>query len=286
MLDHRIHTFLKLCQVMNYHETARLLNMTQPAVTQHIRYLEQAYGCTLFEYDGRKLARTQAAETLLRYARAAAYNEGRLAEAIRTPQRTRMRVGATKTIGAYVVFKENRGILYNERYEFSLRVDNTARLLALLEAGELDFALIEGYYDKQIYEGVLFREEPFVGICARDNPLAGREAPLEALFDQTLLVREPGSGTREVLERVLRERSYSLESFCRRLWISDLEQIAALVAGGVGISFVYAALAAHHPELATFTLAGRKMSHEFSYVFLPGTEARTLIRDFEAAQAR
>ena len=48
MIDTRIETFLTLCRVMNYRKTAELLNMTQPAVTQHIHFLEEQYGCKLF----------------------------------------------------------------------------------------------------------------------------------------------------------------------------------------------------------------------------------------------
>ena len=51
MLDSRIYTFLKLCDVMNYRITAEELNMTQPAVTQHIKFLENYYGCNFFKYS-------------------------------------------------------------------------------------------------------------------------------------------------------------------------------------------------------------------------------------------
>ncbi len=59
MIDGRAFTFLELCNVMNYHKTAQNLNMTQPAVTQHIKYLERLYGCKLFEYTNKKLYKTE-----------------------------------------------------------------------------------------------------------------------------------------------------------------------------------------------------------------------------------
>ena len=61
MIDTRIETFLTLCRVMNYRKTAELLNMTQPAVTQHIHFLEEQYGCKLFSYDRRTLTMTKEA---------------------------------------------------------------------------------------------------------------------------------------------------------------------------------------------------------------------------------
>ena len=64
MLDHRIDTFLTLCDTMNYRETAELLHITQPAVTQHIQFLEREYCCRLFTYENRHLTKTPSAELL------------------------------------------------------------------------------------------------------------------------------------------------------------------------------------------------------------------------------
>ncbi len=64
MLDFRIETFLNLCVTMNYTKTARELCITQPAVTQHIHYLEKYYGCRLFEYKNKTLKLTHQGEIL------------------------------------------------------------------------------------------------------------------------------------------------------------------------------------------------------------------------------
>lgn len=55
MLDFRIHTFLCVCRHMNYTRAAAELHITQPAVSQHIRYLEREYGAKLFSYKGKHL---------------------------------------------------------------------------------------------------------------------------------------------------------------------------------------------------------------------------------------
>lgn len=54
MLNYKLSTFLELCETKNYTKTAEKLHMTQPAVTQHIKYLEQYYGTKLFYYDEKK----------------------------------------------------------------------------------------------------------------------------------------------------------------------------------------------------------------------------------------
>lgn len=58
MLDPRWHTFLVLCETMNYTRAAERLCLTQPAVTHHIHYLEAHYGCRLFTYQGKTLRLT------------------------------------------------------------------------------------------------------------------------------------------------------------------------------------------------------------------------------------
>lgn len=86
MIDTRIQTFLTLCRVMNYRRTAELLNMTQPAVTQHIHFLEEQYGCKLFHYDRRTLTMTREAELLQRYAENVLYQEKKTENGIDTEQ--------------------------------------------------------------------------------------------------------------------------------------------------------------------------------------------------------
>ena len=66
MLDYRVRTFLTVCETMNYTQAAHRLNITQPAVSQHIRCLEAAYHIRLFLYEGKQLTLTRAGEILRR----------------------------------------------------------------------------------------------------------------------------------------------------------------------------------------------------------------------------
>ena len=70
MLDFRIATFLQLCETKSYTKTARLLDITQPSVTQHIKYLQRRYQCKLFSYEGKTLRLTPEGEYLRRQAEA------------------------------------------------------------------------------------------------------------------------------------------------------------------------------------------------------------------------
>ena len=140
MLDYRVLTFLALYDEMNYRRTAEKLNMTQPGVTQHIHYLENYYGVKLFEYDGRTLSRTKNAQRLKRYFDSIKAEEADIREKFMPTDTVHMTVGATKTIGEFVIVPEIRSFLQEPNHTLDLIVDNTEVLLHMLEKAEIDFA--------------------------------------------------------------------------------------------------------------------------------------------------
>lgn len=275
-------TFLTLCETMNYRQAAERLHITQPAVTQHIQYLEAHYGCKLFTYDGRRLAKTEQAELLERGAHAMNYQEERLREDLRLRRAPSLSIGATKTIGEFVIAEHVSRYLEAPGNRLSVDVDNTARILERLNRGKLDFAIVEGYYSRSEYEDCLYQKEPFVGLCAKGHPLAGRTVPLEELWGEDLLLREEGSGTREILENFLTDRNHAVTDFARVTCIGNLGLLGRLLAGGRGITFAYAAAAVGNDRLARFYVEGLELQREFNYVFLRGTGARALVELFDS----
>lgn len=284
MLDYRMDTFLKLCEIMNYRITAEQLNMTQPAVTQHIHYLERVYGCRLFAYDGRSLAKTDAAKLLEEYARSARYDQQTVQRAIAAGhEREILRIGATKTIGEYILPTRFVQLWQEGVYQPSLLVDNTAHLLELLDRGELDIALIEGFFDRTAYGAKLYRQEPFVGICAKGHAFAGRKISIEELLAETLVVRESGSGTRAVLEQLLEQSNYAIDSFSSVCCVSSFAVTTQLVAAGLGISFVYQAVAESTQNLDVFYLNASPILREMNYVYLKNSSAQRWVAVLEGA---
>ena len=280
MLDHRIDTFLTLCDCMNYRRTAEILHISQPAVTQQIHHLEGEYGCKLFAYENRRLQKTDAALLLETYARAARQRDREVRKKLTGEQINRLRIGATKTIGDYALQDHIFHYLARRENALTLIVDNTEHLLAALSANELDFAVVEGFFDKERFDSVRMRREPFVGICRRDHPFAGREVSIGELLEETIIHREDGSGTRAILEQELTGYNESLHRFRRHICISSFKLILELVKRGCGISFVYEILADSDGELAKFTLQGERVVREFNIVSLKGADVREKLRLF------
>ena len=274
MLDFRVETFLTLCREMNYTRTAQCLNVTQPTVTQHIRYLEETYGCKLFSYAGKTLSLTPQGMRLRDFALSMAYNSQRIQERMRQNggQLTVMRVGATKTIGEFVIGPTISAYLREHPgRRLKLLVDNTQTLLALLERGELDFAVVEGFFDKSKYGYRLYKNEAFVGVCAADHPLADRVLNIGDILSQNIIIREPGSGTRAIFEQLLKQHNYSFQSIAQTTVISDFAVIKQLVCDRIGLAFLYEPVVRAElksGKIKKLRLESMQAQREFNYVFL------------------
>ena len=278
MLDYRVLTFLTLYDQMNYRKTAEKLNMTQPGVTQHIHYLEHYYGVKLFHYDGRTLTRTRDAQRLKRYFDSIKAEEAAIREAFLPRDTVHLTLGATKTIGEFVIVPEVRAFLADPGHNLDLVVDNTEVLLHLLEENQIDFAVIEGVFDKEKYPHQLYKKENFLGICGKNHAFAEKTVSMEELLRQQLVVREKGSGTRMLLQQAVSDRGFSLESFRRCVAVSNFSVICELVAKEGAVTFAYEPIAHCREDLATFAVEDMHIRGEFNFVYCNEEVASQKIR--------
>ncbi len=281
MLDYRLYTFLKVCDTMNYRISAEELSMTQPGVTQHIQFLEKQYGCRLFIYDKKRLSKTAQGELLEQYARAACYNDGLTREKLSATKTSHIRIGATKTIGEYIVASSIQQMIREHDGDVTFAVDNTEHLLNLIDHNHLDFALVEGFFNKEEYGHILLKKDVFVGICSKNHPFANRCITWEEAMLQTIVLREKGSGTRAILEQLLYSGNHTVSGFKRRLCVSGFSMIKEIVKEQGGISFVYQSVAnAHKDEIAMFSVRSHPVVREFNYVFLKNANPKEYIDTF------
>jgi len=280
-MESKLRTFLTLCQTMNYRLAAERLHLSQPAVTKQIQALEQSLQTKLFFYDGHTLHKTESCLLLERYSISQQYQFEELQLALFNKKRTNLRIGATKTIGDYVLIDAIKDHLH----ELSLVVDNTKHLLQMLDENQLDFAVIEGTFSKTKYDSYLLRMEPFVGICAKDSPLCGKHLSVEDLLGETIIVREEGSGTRRIFEERLIASGYELSDFLRTISISSFVSIKALVESGIGISFLYHSVVAREENIGTFTVGGLTEPHAFHVVYTRNTNAKYYAQQLLAGKA-
>ncbi|GAA0680085.1 MULTISPECIES: LysR family transcriptional regulator [Clostridium] len=242
MIDFRFKTFLTLCKTKSYTKAAQKLNITQPAVTQHIKYLEEKYDTKLFQYSGKILDLTPEGETLKDIAKSIQVDSEKAYRILKDKKESikRIKFGATLTIGEYMMPE------LIEKYmadfpdsKVTMIVENTDRLLHMLREGDIDFAFIEGYFNKLDYNYKIFSKEEFVVVCSTKNHLAGKSVILEDILKENIIIREQGSGTRNIFETALYEHNMQVEGFKNVTEIGNINVIKKLVQKNLGLTFIY-----------------------------------------------
>lgn len=280
MLDFRMETFLTVCQCMNFTRASEKLNITQPAVSQHIHFLEKHYNTKLFRYEGKKLKLTGAGEILRNASLTMMHDEISMQNQMqKTDEEEEIHFGATRTVGDVLMGR----ILerYLRRYpdaKICMIVDNTQELLRKLDEGTIDFALVEGFFQKNEYDHQKYSDENYIAVCAPDYTFNSdkitTDVSVENLFHERLLVREEGSGTREVLERCLDAQNFSIHDFDKVMEVGSLQTIRELTKAGCGITFLYETAVQdelREGTLKRIPLKSFEISHEFNFIWRRGS---------------
>lgn len=276
MLDFRMETFLTVCRYMNFTRASEKLNITQPAVSQHIRFLEKHYNTKLFRYEGKKLRLTGAGEILRNASLTMMHDEQSMQnEMQKSEKEAEIRFGATRTIGDAVMGQ----ILaeYLARYPHArlhMEVENTQDLLGRLDQGQIDFALVEGFFKKSEYDFLVYSREKYIAVCSADYVFQSIPHRIDNLFQERLLLREEGSGTREVLERCLEAGNFNIQDFEERMEVGSMQTIKELTKAGCGITFLYEAAVRRELEegsLRQIPLQDFPLTHEFTFIWRRGS---------------
>lgn len=206
--------FRAVCEAgYNSTKAAEALHMTQPAVSLAIKELEQYYGVCLFDRIGRRLKITDAGKHFLQYA----IHISSLFEDMETglrnwDSRGILRIGASITIGAQFLPSYVRAFscMFPDT-DVRVTVEQSERLEKKLLANELDFALVEGVVHDPDLVSEAYMEDHLSIICPADSIWKqGQRISVEEFKKQKFLLREHGSGTREVFERVIEQAGFSV----------------------------------------------------------------------------
>lgn len=274
MIDFRLKTFLTLCKVLNYTKTAEILHITQPAVSQHIKYLEESYGVKLFTYLGKNLELTKSGEMLYKFSMAMQASSDKIRQMILLPESSNSPLifGTTLTIGEYTMSKLLTRIITDfPSLNIAMEVGNTQLLLEKLSDGKIDFAILEGHFDKAEYHSIFYSLESFIGVCSPNHPFANKDISFQDIFNERLILREEGSGTRDIFEQILYEHNITMKSFKKITQIGNMNVIKELVLKNLGITFLYKEAVQRELSEGSLVKIGLKdfdVDREFNFVFL------------------
>lgn len=286
---HLLRLFTTVARHHSFTRAAEALNLSQPAVSKGVRDFEAQIGSRLLERGGAGgVTLTEAGRLLMRHS-GPLFAAERAAEeelaALRGLQRGTLAIGASTTIATYHL----PPILgaFHKRYpnvELHLTSANTHTIADLLRARELDVALVEGPVDDPNIEVQPWQQETMVLIAAPDHRLIRTETPIEpeTVSREIFVVREPGSGTRDVVRQALETLGIVPK---RVVVVSSTEAIKQIVAGGIGVAIVSAAAAADQIALGKLAVVkGRDfaMHRMLSRLSLPARQPSAPAAAFNA----
>jgi len=241
---HQLNVFLTAAETLNFTEAARLLNMTQPSVSQHIQTLEQHFQSPLFIRSGRQLTLSDAGLALMPMARQMVRLSVRIDETMESLHgevHGHLRVGCSTTSGKYILpFLLAHFLRRHPKVQATCEVAPRAQAVEDLCDGKVHIALASPQeFSRRDVEFRLFFTDPILLIVPNDHPWAVRdEVDPEELLEADFILREEGSGTREVAENALRDIGLELDELNVILTLGNSEAIALAVQERLGIGFV------------------------------------------------
>ncbi|MFF2498679.1 LysR substrate-binding domain-containing protein [Peribacillus sp. NPDC058075] len=223
-------------------QAARLSFLSQPAVTRQIHQLENYYNTLLFDREEGRLRVTEAGKLLYPFAKAIVNDFNHSKEVIQQSTgeyNANLIVGASLTIGEYLLpsllgrFKKQQ-----PEIKVTLTIKNTPRVLEDLSNDVIDLALVEGLVENTDFIVDKFAEDELILVCPADHPWKDRkEIQLEELGNERMIWRESISGTRLIVENMLREHGV-LEKIESYMEIGSTQAIKSAVEAGLGVSIL------------------------------------------------
>jgi len=278
MADYRLHVFRVVAEKLSFTRAAAGLHISQPAVTRHIKQLEEHYGRPLFVRAAGGIALTPAGHALLEHTVHVEELDQGIEQKIRAGQALvtgPLRLGASTTIAQYLLPRWlGRFQQHYPRVELSLRMGNTEEVAGALLAHRIDLGLIEGPNRRRELKTGRFAEDEILPVVAPDHALAkqARVTPAD-LAATPCVLREPGSGTREVVEQALRRAGIDPRKLTVVLESDSSETIKGLVETGVGVGFL-SRLALRHELargcLAALSVPGLRLTRPFQVLYPQG----------------
>ena len=242
-MDFRLKVFYTVANRLSFTRAAAELFITQPAISKHIQELEEKYKIKLFDRTGNKISLTQAGEVLLQHT-------NKIVEIYRdvdfdmssliNQQRGLLRIGASTTISQYIIppllarfHQKLKDITVN------LRNGNTEQIENALQKKEIEIGIVEGQSKNKSIKYIPFLKDELVLVCNSKNPLLSKkDINRDDLLDMSFLMREPGSGTLEVIEYALKPFNISLSQLTIEMELGSTESIKSYLMHSDCVAFV------------------------------------------------
>jgi len=261
LIDQRVLTILKIEETGSFTKAASALFLTQPAVSQHVKSLEEELGIKIFDRNQKNTILTKEGEIAVKYFRRLLSISDNMVQAL-NEEKTKissLTIGITHTVESTDVMEVLAEYALSQR-DISVKVisDTTEKLYRKLRHDEIDFIIMEGFMEGRDLSYTTLGTDSIVLIAAPEHSFSGQDSvTLEQLKRENLILRRPNSNTRQVFEQFLKERNQSIDKFNVIMEVDNIASIKDLVRRGYGVSVL--ARSACADELSKGKLAARQV---------------------------
>lgn len=287
--------FCAVVERKSFSEAAERLGVTQPAVSQQIRSLEDRVGQQLLDRSGRRVEPTEAGNRLYRSAQRLLALERQLLEDVageaEGPLRGQLAMGASTGPGGTVVpvllceFAEA-----NPEVKIDLAISDTQTIVERVARRELELGVVGATPRNRSVDYEPFFRDEVVLVCPPAHPFAGMTVSLEDLRGERLIAMQEGAGVRQVIDDELRAKGMRLRDLDVRLELGLQESVKSAVEAGHGVTFISRTAVERELEAGTLVEAavkGLEPSRDISLVRATGRVATRVADEFvEFARAR
>ncbi|QRF22280.1 LysR family transcriptional regulator [Alicyclobacillus sp. TC] len=238
-MDQQLLAFITVAEEQNFTRAADKLHISQPAISQHIQSLEQRLDIKLLDRTNKFIRLNKAGEIAYHHAKEILnlYKQmNHLIHDMKNEASGSLNIGASFTFGEYVLpylVAEFRDLY--PKIHSTIQIANTHKIVEHVSKGNLDIGIIEGrLIDHRFVEVETFAEDTVVIVAANDHPIHQyKNSVLDKLSKETWIVRENGSGTREITDFVFQTYSISPSTLVE---YGSTQVIKESVAAGLGLT--------------------------------------------------
>lgn len=281
-MDQHLQVFVTVAEKQSFSRAAEAHHMTQPAVSQYIRAFEDMIGTRLLERSNKYVRLNKAGEVVYHHGKEilGLYTKMQnLVDDLANKAKGPLAIGASYTFGEYVLPRIIANLLRTyPAIQPTVTIGNTSKIADLVASNQLDIGIVEGHFnDNQLIEES-FAEDSMVIVASPEHELVRKEGNVEIkdIKNETWIVREHGSGTREATEKVFRFFEMTPANL---MHFSSTQPIKESVEAGLGISLLSRwaiQKELRYGDLKVINIEGLPLSRPFSIVTKSPFQTKTL----------
>ncbi|BDD04494.1 LysR substrate-binding domain-containing protein [Aureibacter tunicatorum] len=276
-MDFRLFVFLTIIKNNSFTKAAQELCISQPAVSKHVKELEKHYNTHLILRKGQSIHLTDTGQILFQHALKMEKEQQALEFDISQNQnqtKGQIKLGASSTISQYFLpkilaaFKRE-----HESIQISLRSGNTNEIEQMLDAYEIDFALVEGAQRKTSYAYEYIYTDKIVPVVSMHSPLFFAEQnniSFKDVIKQDIVLREEGSGTREVVLNSLLSIGANTNDINNNTTLGSTEAIKSFLRNSDSLGFLSQLSFGGSQSLKPISIKKLNIERDFNLIYFKG----------------